>query len=132
MNAAGLRLSPPIEWPAALLAGVVASVVYTAALVGYVSLPGSEVSVSGPLWRAGGVWTLLNLGSIGVPIALWLRYRLRSPLVLLGLILLFWHVFPLLRIGSEGDSPGFTFVFAFAPLYVVAYCLLAAGEYWLR
>ena len=62
----------------------------------------------------------------------WIRYCLRSPLVLMSVILLFWHVLvEFSRIGSgQGDSPGFLFVFILAPLYVVVYGCVAGLEYW--
>jgi hypothetical protein len=124
----------PVNWTRALIVGGVVSLTYTSIVVAYSLFPFSNVDISEPVWQTAGSLTLLSLGVIGAPIALWLRYRLRSPLAFLGGILLFWHVlveFP--PIGSgQGDSPGFLFVFALSPLYVAAYGILAGTEYWVR
>lgn len=127
------RRSPFSETTTAILAAIVAAVGYTLIVLGYSLLPSSGVSISGTLWHAVAIQSAFALGTVGVPIALWLRADLRSPVALLAVILLFWHVlveFP--PIGSgQGDSPGFLFVFVFAPFYVLVYALLAGGEYWL-
>ncbi|UIO99539.1 hypothetical protein Hbl1158_13580 [Halobaculum sp. CBA1158] len=117
----------------AVLVASAVSVAYTLVVFGYSLLPSSGVSISGTLWHAIAIQSAFALGTVGVPVFLWLRANLRSPAVLLAAILLFWHVlveFP--PIGSgQGDSPGFLFVFVFAPVYVPAYAALAAGEYWI-
>jgi len=46
----------------------------------------------GTLWHALVLSTVFGFGTIGVPVLLWLRYKIRSPGVLLMGILLFWHV----------------------------------------
>ncbi|MFC6723098.1 hypothetical protein ACFQE1_01560 [Halobium palmae] len=97
-------------------------------------LPSSNVSISGTLWHVLVISTVFGLGTIGVPVFLWVRYEIRSPLALLMGILLFWLVLVYVPpIGTgEGDSPGFLFVFVWAPIYLVAYGILTIGEYWLR
>lgn len=52
----------------------------------------------------------------------------------MAVILLFWHVvIHLPVIGSDGgDAPAFALVLFWAPFYLIAYGLLAGGEYWLR
>lgn len=126
--------TPFSETTTALLAAVAAAVGYTLIVFGYSLLPSSGVSIPGTLWHAVAIQSGFALGTVGVPTFLWLRAGLRSPAVLLAVILLFWHVlveFP--PIGSgQGDSPGFLFVFVFAPFYVLAYAVLAGGERWLR
>ncbi|MEA1932345.1 MAG: hypothetical protein U9O06_12475 [Euryarchaeota archaeon] len=110
------------------------SLLYTAIVLGYSVHPATDISVSGTLWHAVGLFSVMALGTVGVPLLVWLRYGIRSPGVLLAVILLFWHVlvaFPPLGSG-QGDSPGFFFVFAWMPFYLVAYGLLAGGEYWVR
>jgi hypothetical protein len=118
----------------ALLVGAGVSVLYTAIVLGYSVHPETNVSISVPFWRALVSYSVVAFGTVGVPPLLWMRYELRSPTVLLVCLLVFWHVlveFP--PIGSgEGDSPGFLFVFVGMPLYLVAYGLLAGGEYWIR
>jgi len=110
------------------------SFLYTAIVFGYSVHPATNVSISGTLWHALVLYSVMALGTVGIPLLLWMRYEIRGPGVLLACILLFWHVlveFP--PIGSgQGDSPGFLFVFAWVPFYLVAYGLLAGGEYWLR
>ncbi|WP_348607601.1 hypothetical protein [Halobaculum rarum] len=128
------RRSPFSETTTALIAGVAAAVGYALIVLGYSVLPSSGVSISGTLWHALVIQSTFALGTVGVPIVLWIRADLRSPVALLAVILLFWHVlveFPPFGSG-QGDSPGFLFVFVFAPFYVLAYALLAGGEYWLR
>ena len=118
----------------ALTIGVGLSVLYTAVVLGYSAHPATNVSVAGSLWVALVVQSAMALGTIGVPVFLWDRYKIRSPCVLLAGLLLFWHVlveFPPVGTG-QGDSPGFLFVFAGAPLYVVLYGALASGEVVLR
>ncbi|KTG08874.1 hypothetical protein AUR64_13755 [Haloprofundus marisrubri] len=121
------------NWTRTFGVTAVVSIVYTAVVVGY-SVLSSNVSISGPLWQSGGILTVFAFGSVGLPVALWYRYRYRSPVAFMSLMLLFWHVlveFP--PVGSgQGDSPGFTFVFVPAPLYVLVYLLLAGGESLLR
>jgi hypothetical protein len=116
----------------AVSAGV--SLLYTAVVFGYSVHPATNVSISGTLWHAFLLFFVMAFGTVGVPILLWLRYEIRSPGVLMACLLLFWHVlveFP--PVGSgQGDSPGFLFVFAWVPFYLVAYGLLAAGERWIR
>ena len=110
------------------------SLLYTGIVFGYSVHPSTNVSVSGTLWHAFVLNSVMALGTVGIPILLWFRYDLRSPAVLLACLLLFWHVlveFP--PIGSgQGDSPGFLFVFIGVPFYLIAYGLLAAGEVWFR
>lgn len=116
----------------AISAGI--SVLYTLIVFGYSVHPATSVSVSGTLWHTLILSSILAFGTVGIPLLLWRRYEIRSPSVLLACLLLFWHVlveFPPLGSG-QGDSPGFLFVFAWMPFYLVAYGLLAAGEYWLR
>ncbi len=122
-----------MDWPVALLVGVVVSLAYTVVVLGYSLLPISGVSVGVPLWQTVGFSGLTSLGAIGVPVVLWGRYRLRSPAAFMGVVLLFWHVLvELPPVAGGGDSPGFLFVFLLAPLYVLVYGLLAGVEYWLR
>jgi hypothetical protein len=107
---------------------------YTAVVLAYTLWPASNVSLSGRVGTTAAVALLAALGSVGLPVALWVRYRLRAPPTLAAVVLLFWHVlveFP--PVGSgQGDSPGYLFVFVLAPLYVVAYLLVGGGEWWLR
>lgn len=118
----------------ALAIGGGLSVLYTAIVLAYSAHPATNVSVAGPLWVALAVQSAMALGTVGVPVFLWERYNVRSPGVLLVVLLVFWHVlveFPPVGTG-RGDSPGFLFVFAGAPLYVVLYGVLASGEVVLR
>jgi hypothetical protein len=118
----------------AIVASVCLSILYTGIVFAYSVHPATNVSISGTLWHALLMNSVLAFGTVGIPVLLWLRYDVRSPSFLLTCILLFWHIlveFP--PIGSgQGDSPGFLFVFVGAPFYLVAYGLLAGGEVWLR
>ena len=121
-------------WKRPLAISVAVTLLYSTAVFVYSVLPVSNASISGTLWHTLVLSTAFGLGTIGIPVFLWLQYDIRSPGVLLVGILAFWHVLAYLPpIGSgHGDSPGFLFVFVFAPLYLVAYGLLATIEYWLR
>jgi hypothetical protein len=115
----------------ALALGAAAAVCYTVAVFGDSLLPGSNVSVSGTLWHAVGLYGVFAFGTVGV---LWLRHETWTPGALLALVLVFWHVLVYVPpIGSgAGDAPGVLFVFVGAPAYLVAYGELAGGELWLR
>ena len=126
------RLSVSEQGKRALLLGVSLSLLYSALVFAYSLSPGSNVSISGTLWHAVVLYSVLALGTIGVPVFLWRRYRLRSPAVLLAVVLLFWHVIVYTPPFGDGDSPGFLFVFVGVPFYLIAYGLVAGGEYWLR
>ena len=121
------------SWKRGVLIGGLASLVY-ASIVTIYSVLSPNVSLSGSLGASFGIATLFALGTIGLPILLWIRYDIRSPAVLMAFILLFWHVLIHLPIfGSEGgDAPAFALVLFWAPVYLVAYALVGGGEYWLR
>jgi hypothetical protein len=127
-------LSSFSAWKRPLAISIAATLLYSTAMFVYSVLPSSNVSISGTLWHALALSTGFGLVTIGFPVFLWLRYDIRSPGVLLIGILAFWHVLVYIPpIGSgQGDSPGFLFVFVWAPMYLVAYVLLATIEYQLR
>ena len=126
-------LSSSGKWKRAILSGSLASVVYVGTVLGY-SVQSPNIQITGSFWQSFGLAALFAFGTIGIPILLWVRYQIRGPSVLMALILLFWHVvIHLPVIGSEGgDVPAFALVLFWAPFYLVAYGLLAGGEYWLR
>ncbi|WP_435153918.1 hypothetical protein [Haladaptatus sp. DFWS20] len=116
----------------AISAGI--SILYSGIVFRYSVYLSSNISISGPAWQGFALYSVLAFGTVGIPLLLWIRYEIRSPGVLLALILLFWHVlveFPPIRDG-QGDSPGFLFVFIWVPFYLVACGVFAAAEYWLR
>ena len=121
-------------WKRPLAISIVVTVLYSLGVFAYSLLPTSNVSISGTLWDALALSTAFGLVTIGIPVFLWLRYEIRSPGMLLIGILVFWHILVYIPpIGSgQGDSPGFLFVFVWAPFYLAAYGILAAIEYWLR
>ncbi len=127
-------LSSFSAWKRPLAISIAATLLYSTAMFVYSVLPPSNVSISGTLWQALALSTGFGLVTIGFPVFLWLRYDIRSPGILLVGILVFWHVLVYIPpIGSgQGDSPGFLFVFVWAPMYLVAYVLLATIEYQLR
>jgi len=126
--------SPSGTWKRPLAISVAVTLLYSIGTSVYSILPFSNASISGTLWDALALSTGFGLVTIGIPVCLWLRYEIRSPGALLVGILMFWHVLVYIPpIGSgQGDSPGFLFVFVWAPLYLIAYIILAAVEYWLR
>lgn len=134
MSALHRWFSASETWKRPLAISITVTVLYSLGVLVYSILPTSNVSLSGTLWGALALSTTFGLVTIGVPVFLWLRYGIRSPGALLAVILVFWHILVYIPpIGSgQGDSPGFLFVFVWAPLYLVAYGMLAAGEYWLR
>ncbi len=122
------------RWRRAVLVGGLASALYAAVLLAWSLRPSSEIALSTPLWLTIGGALAGAVGAVGVPIVLRIRYHVWSPVALMAGVLSFWHVlieYP--PIGSgQGDTPGFTFVLLFAPLYVASYLLLTAVERWLR
>ncbi|WP_225335377.1 hypothetical protein [Halomicrobium urmianum] len=118
------------NWPFTILIAVGTSVGYVAAVRVYTLLLATDVSSSYPIWRNVGLLLLLAFGTVGVPVALFGRYRLLSPLGLFLGIVLFWH--GLVRVTSWTSPaeavPPFLFVFLLAPLYVAAYGSLAGIE----
>ena len=127
------RLSSLGEWNLALLSGGLASIAYASIVFGY-SAHSPTVQITGSIWSSFGLAVVFAFGTIGVPILLWIRYRIKGPSVVMALVLLFWHVLIHLPVlGSDGgDVPAFALVLFWAPFYLVAYGLLAGGEYWLR
>ena len=129
------RWFPPSgTWKRPFAISIAITLLYSIGMFVYSLLPFSNASISGTLWHALALSTAFGLVTIGIPVFLWLRYEIRSPGALLVGILVFWHVLVYIPpIGSgQGDSPGFLFVFVWAPLYLVAYGILASVEYWLR
>ena len=127
------RLSSLGEWKRALLSAGLASIAYASIVIGY-SSQSPTIQITGSIWSSLGLAVIFAFGTIGVPILLWARYQIRGPPIVMVLILLFWHVLIHLPVlGSDGgDAPAFALVLFWAPLYLVAYGLLAGGEYWLR
>ena len=134
MSALHRWFSASETWKRPLAISIAITVLYSIGVFMYSLLPTSNVSISGTLWDALALSTAFGLVTIGVPVFVWLRYKIRSPGALLVGILVFWHILVYIPpIGSgQGDSPGFLFVFVWAPLYLVAYGILATVEYWLR
>ena len=134
MSALHRWFSASETWKRPLAISIAITVLYSIGVFVYSLLPTSNVSISGTIWDALALSTAFGLVTIGVPVYLWLRYEIRSPGTLLVGILVFWHILVYIPpIGSgQGDSPGFLFVFVWAPLYLVAYGILATIEYWLR
>lgn len=122
------------NWPFTILIAVGTSVGYATTVLVYALLLATDVSSSYPIWQNVGLLLLLTFGTVGVPVALFGRYRLLSPLGLLLAIVLFWHgLVHAMSWTSTGEAvPPFLFVFLLAPLYVVAYGSLAGIEYWIR
>lgn len=121
-------------WKRSLAVSIGVAVLYSTAVFGYSLLPFSNVSIPGMLGETLVISTALGFVTVGIPVFLWLRYNFLSPATLLVVILIFWHILVYIPpIGTgQGDSPGFLFVFAWAPVYLVAYVILSAVEYWFR
>lgn len=134
MSALHRWFSASETWKRPLPISIAVTVLYSIGVFMYSLLPTSNVSISGTLWDALALSTAFGFVTIGVPVFLWLRYEIRSPGALLVGILVFWHILVYIPpIGSgHGDSPGFLFVFVWAPFYLVAYGILAAVEHWHR
>lgn len=108
------------------LAALLASVAAGTYLVGATALS----TVAGPT-LAGDSYPFLLVAAllvVGVPVALWLRYDLRGPPVLLLTIIGFWHVYVPLFGTSGVEIPAFVLALYFAPVYLAAYLLASASE----
>lgn len=134
MAALHSRFPETETWKRPLAVSIGVAVLYSTAVFGYSLLPFSNVSIPGMLGETLVVSTALGFVTVGIPVFLWLRYNFLSPATLLVVILIFWHILVYIPpIGTgQGDSPGFLFVFAWAPVYLVAYVILSAVEYWFR
>jgi len=118
------RWSPlSAAWNRALAISLAVPILYSLVVFGYSLLPSWNVSISGTLWHALVLSTVFGFGTIGVPVLLWLRYKIRSPGVLLMERFSSSGTFSSISpFGSgQGDSPGFLFVFVWAPIYLVGY-----------
>ncbi|MCD2201714.1 hypothetical protein PNP85_13450 [Halobacterium salinarum] len=129
MGARTALVEPTEAWGYSLSISVVVSLGYTGLVLGYVYFLSSSVSIHGPAWWAILWYSIMGFGTVGTPILLWLQFNLRSPAVLLACILVFCHTLPLWN--TQGDTSGFFLVFYLMPFYLVAYALLAGGEYWI-
>lgn len=119
--------SPPTDYGIAIALGIACS-------IGYVILSYIGAVLFGLNFTGGDYGMLLaySVAMVAIPVALWFRYGLLAPLALMGLIIAFWQVLvPLL--GNEGDgTPVFALALAMAPLYLIAYVLLAGIEFGIR
>lgn len=115
--------TPPADSSTALAVGLVCGAVYVVVSSLGAVLFGGDFST-------GAVGALVPLGVVVVvvPIALWLRFRLLTPVVLAGAAIGFWQiVVPLL--GNAGDgTPTFAVSLGMIPLYTVGYALFAVVE----
>lgn len=120
----------PMSLHRALLVGVSASAVYPLVAIGIAMAVGPSFSNGG----LGGylVAVIFALGSIGVPIVLWLRFEYRGPIVLMSTIVVFLTFIMPLIAPMSGESPAFTLVIYWAPLYLIFYTILVGGEYLYR
>lgn len=120
-------------WRQAILGASLASIGYAGLVTGY-SAQSSAIQITGSVWTSFGLSVLFAFGTIGVPVLLWIHLRIRGPVILMMLVLLFWHVIVYLPISGTtgGDVPAFALVLFWAPIYLVAYGVIGGGEYWLR
>ena len=122
------RPSQPLS--RALLAGVLASFVYPTVAIAFAVAVGSNFSSGGP--GSYPIFVLVALGTIGVPVVLWLRFGYRGPVAVMSVIVVFLtFVAPLVAPGS-GDAPAFALVLYRAPFYLVLYGVVTAGERFYR
>ena len=123
-------LHPPMSLRRALLIGVVASAVYPLVAIGFARAVGPPFSGGGLIGYL--TSTIFTLGSIGVPIVLWLRFEYRVPVALMALMVVFLtFVMPLIA-PDRGDSPAFILVIFWAPFYLITYATATVGEYLYR
>lgn len=129
----GMR--PPTDPRTALLAAVLASAATLVVLVGYLLAAGALTvprawSSDLAARLAGqfvGIYALGALATVGVPVALYLRYGLVAPFVVLAADVAFWTF-----LAGEGDAPRAFFVVALWPAYLLAHLAVAGVEWYLR
>ena len=73
-----------------------------------------------------GIYLLGGVVTFGVPTALYARFGLVSPAVVLGGVAAVWGT------ARGGDSPASLFLLALWPGYLVAYLALGGVELWVR
>ena len=123
---------PPTSWSEALFAGVVASAIYPLVAIGFALAVGQGLSFSGSFLSGYLISVGFTLGTVGVPVVLWLRFGYRGPIALMSLVLvLLTFVAPLVA-PRRGDAPAFVLVIYWAPFYLVLYALVGGVEHLYR
>ena len=114
----------------AIALGIVATAAYVLTTLLWHLTPISNVSIAQPVVPALTTQFVACLGTIGVPVFLWARYRLVGPLACAGLVLAFWHL--AVPLAGYGDMAPIFFVGTYAPIYVGAYVIVGGVEKLLR
>ena len=121
------------SWRSSLFVGTATGTAVALVVFGTVLYTGAEgVPETNREWLQLVGW--IGLGGIltaGVPVVLYLRYRLLSPILVLVVESTFWIV-PDLVSTNTGDAPGYFFAVALWPVYLGLYSVAAALEYRLR
>jgi hypothetical protein len=128
-----MELSPDTR--VALIAALGASGIALAVLLGYLAAtgtldfprPATGEKLAELAGQFLGFYVLGATATVGVPVFLYLRFNLVSPLVVMGGEVAFWTVF-----ARGGDAPGAFFAVAFWPAYLAAYLAVGGAEYLLR
>ena len=125
-------IRPPTSWREALLVGAVASAVYPLVAIGFALAVGQDLRFSGGFLTGYPTTVGFTLGTVGLPVVLWLRFGYRGPIALMSLVLVFLtFVAPLVAPG-RGDAPAFALAIYWAPFYLVLYGVSAGVEFCYR
>lgn len=123
---------PPTSWNEALFVGIVASAVYPLVAIGFALAVGQGLSFSGSFLSGYLISVVFTLGTVGVPVVLWLRFGYRGPIALMSVVVvLLTFVAPLVA-PERGDAPAFALVIYWAPFFLVSYGVVAGAEFFYR
>lgn len=114
-----------------MLAALLASAATLVVLVGYLlatgTLPIPDTWTAAIAGEFVGLFVLGALATVGVPVALYLRYGFVAPFVVLAADVGFWTL-----LAGDGDAPRAFFVVALWPAYLLAHLAVAGIEWFLR
>lgn len=118
---------PPTTRTVAGSVAAVSSGLYLAIAYATEAILGPDFVLTGDPYSFVVLYFAFALVAVGVPLWVWLRHGVRSPLAVLALVMTFWHSLPV--IGSGGHTPVFALALVWSPVYLVAYAVVGGIEY---
>lgn len=118
------RIASVASWSRAIGIGLLATFLFNVVVIFYESLILGGYSTT-LAWLA--MQFVGLLGTIGLPVMLWFRYKLQAPVAFMSLALLSYVLMPIF--GGQGDAPPILFLVVLSPIFVGIYLLVAGLEY---